>query len=91
MIHAVPHLHKQFLPIHLPPQMFSPKKPRWWTSAPSAGFAKIGNTRPSRDQSKSCLLSPGEGSSPTTNSKMVLTPVVRLACKQVANSRDTLK
>lgn len=87
MIHAVPHLHKQFLPIHLPPQMFTPKKPHWWTSAPSAGSAKIGNTRPSEDQSKSCLLLLEGGSGPTINSKVVLTSMVRLACKQGTNKQ----
>lgn len=46
MTHAVPHLHKQFLPTHLPPQMFRPKQPHQWTSAPSAGSAKIGINRP---------------------------------------------
>lgn len=46
MIHAVPHLHKQFLPTHLPPQMFRPKQPHRWTSAPSAGSAKLGINRP---------------------------------------------
>lgn len=46
MTHAAPHLHKQFLPTHLPPQMFHPKQPHQWTSAPSAGSAKIGINRP---------------------------------------------
>jgi len=46
MIHAVPHLHKQFLPTHLPPQMFCPQQPHCWTSASSAGYAKIGINRP---------------------------------------------
>lgn len=35
VIHAVPHLHKQFLPTHLPPQMFRPKQP------PSVDFCSL--------------------------------------------------
>lgn len=66
MIHAVPHLHKQFLPTHLPPQMFSPKQPHRWTSAPSAGSAKLGINRP-----KSSLGGKSTTSSGFTRRKIV--------------------